>query len=64
MLNVPNVITLVRLLLVPVMGYFLADEAYEIALPIFLLAGWRVTGWGIGAVLWIGWFAAMFSTTR
>ena len=24
-----------------------------VALPIFLLAGWRVTGWGIGAVLWL-----------
>jgi hypothetical protein len=25
-----------------------------LALPVFLLAGWRVSGWGIGAVLWIG----------
>jgi hypothetical protein len=25
-----------------------------IALPLFLLAGWRVTGWAIGAVLWLG----------
>jgi hypothetical protein len=25
-----------------------------IGLPIFLLAGWRVTGWAIGAVLWLG----------
>jgi hypothetical protein len=25
-----------------------------VALPIFLLAGWRVTGWAIGAVLWAG----------
>jgi hypothetical protein len=25
-----------------------------VALPIFLLAGWRVSGWGIGAVLWLG----------
>jgi hypothetical protein len=25
-----------------------------LALPIFLLAGWRVTGWAIGAVLWLG----------
>lgn len=25
-----------------------------LALPVFLLAGWRVTGWGIGAVLWFG----------
>jgi cardiolipin synthase len=38
MLNVPNAITLVRLGLVPVMAYYLADEGYEIALPIFLVA--------------------------
>jgi cardiolipin synthase len=38
MLNVPNVITLIRLGLVPAMAYYLADEAYEIALPIFLAA--------------------------
>ena len=25
-----------------------------IALPIFLLAGWRVSGWALGAVLWFG----------
>jgi hypothetical protein len=25
-----------------------------VALPIFLLAGWPVTGWAIGAVLWFG----------
>jgi len=25
-----------------------------LALPVFLLAGWRVAGWGIGAVLWVG----------
>jgi hypothetical protein len=25
-----------------------------VALPIFLLAGWRVSGWAIGAVLWVG----------
>jgi hypothetical protein len=25
-----------------------------LALPIFLLAGWRVSGWAIGAVLWFG----------
>jgi hypothetical protein len=23
-----------------------------LALPIFLIAGWRVSGWGLGAVLW------------
>ena len=38
MLNVPNIITLVRLGLVPIMAYYLANEAYEIALPIFLVA--------------------------
>jgi hypothetical protein len=25
-----------------------------IALPVFLLADWRVTGWALGAVLWLG----------
>ena len=25
-----------------------------IALPIFLLAGWRLSGWALGAVLWFG----------
>ena len=25
-----------------------------VALPIFLLAGWRVSGWALGAVLWVG----------
>jgi hypothetical protein len=24
-----------------------------LALPVFLLAGWRVAGWGLAAVLWI-----------
>ncbi len=24
-----------------------------LALPIFLIAGWRVSGWGLGAVLWV-----------
>lgn len=24
------------------------------ALPVFLLDGWRITGWAIGAVLWVG----------
>ena len=38
MLNVPNILTLVRLGLVPVVGYYLAVAAYEIALPIFLVA--------------------------
>jgi cardiolipin synthase len=38
MLNVPNIITLVRLGLIPAMAYYLEDEAYEIALAIFLVA--------------------------
>jgi hypothetical protein len=25
-----------------------------VALPIFLIAGWRVEGWALGAVLWFG----------
>ena len=25
-----------------------------VALPVFLLAGWRVSGWALGAVLWLG----------
>jgi hypothetical protein len=25
-----------------------------LALPIFLVAGWRLAGWAIGAVLWLG----------
>ena len=25
-----------------------------LALPVFLLAGWRVAGWALGAVLWAG----------
>lgn len=24
-----------------------------LALPVFLLAGWRISGWGLGAVLWV-----------
>jgi hypothetical protein len=25
-----------------------------LALPVFLIAGWRVSGWALGAVLWAG----------
>ena len=25
-----------------------------VALPIFVIAGWRVSGWALGAVLWLG----------
>ena len=38
MRNLPNLITLVRLGLVPVMAYFALREEYAIALPIFLIA--------------------------
>ncbi len=38
MLNVPNIITLIRLGLIPVTAYYLAVEAYGFALPIFLIA--------------------------
>ena len=36
--NLPNIITLSRIVLVPVMAYYLMAEAYRIALPIFLVA--------------------------
>ena len=35
-----------------------------IALPIFLLAGWRVTGWALGATLWVGSTALGWVLTR
>jgi cardiolipin synthase len=38
MLNVPNAITVARLVLVPVMGYFLAVGAYGVALIVFMVA--------------------------
>jgi cardiolipin synthase len=38
MLNIANALTLLRLGLIPIMGYYLADEAYAIAMPIFLVA--------------------------
>jgi len=38
MRNVPNLITLLRILLVPVMGYFAWSGKYAVALPIFLVA--------------------------
>jgi len=36
--------------LVPALGGALV---LLIALPVFLLAGWRIAGWGLGAVLWV-----------
>ncbi len=38
MTNLPNLLTVLRLLLVPVMGYALAVEAYGVALAVFLVA--------------------------
>lgn len=38
MLNVPNILTLVRLALIPTVAYFLATKAYGLALPVFLVA--------------------------
>ena len=37
MLNAPNLITLARIGLVPIMGFFLYHGAYRIALPIFAI---------------------------
>jgi hypothetical protein len=37
--------------LFPVLGGALV---IGVALPVFLLAGWRLTGWGLAAVLWVG----------
>ena len=47
MLNLPNTISLIRLLLVPVVIYLLAHRAYDYALVIFLLASVSdgVDGW-------------------
>lgn len=36
--NLPNLITLTRLGLIPVFGYYAAREDYSVALPIFLVA--------------------------
>jgi hypothetical protein len=35
-----------------------------LGLPIFLLAGWRVQGWALGAVLWVGSEALGWVLTR
>ena len=37
--------------LVPVLA---GGAVVALALPVFLLAGWRVAGWGLAAVLWLG----------
>ncbi|HYY03895.1 MAG TPA: hypothetical protein VE736_08425 [Gaiellaceae bacterium] len=36
--------------LVPAVG---AAVVLLLALPVFLLAGWRLSGWALGAVLWL-----------
>jgi hypothetical protein len=35
-----------------------------LALPIFLLGGWRITGWALGAVLWAAVLAVDLLLTR
>jgi uncharacterized membrane protein len=35
-----------------------------VALPVFLLSGWRVAGWAIAAVLWLAVHALEFLLTR
>jgi hypothetical protein len=35
-----------------------------LALPVFLLAGWDLTGWALGAVLWVGVEAVEFVLVR
>jgi hypothetical protein len=38
--------------------------AVGLAMPVFLLAGWRVTGWALGATLWAGSTAFGWVLTR
>ena len=35
-----------------------------LALPVFALAGWRLSGWALGAVLWLGAQALSLVLTR
>jgi hypothetical protein len=35
-----------------------------LALPIYFITGWRIAGWGLGAVLWIGSEALDWFVTR
>jgi hypothetical protein len=35
-----------------------------LALPVFLIAGWDLAGWALGAVLWFGLEAVEFVLTR
>ncbi|MDX6538199.1 MAG: hypothetical protein QOD37_2540 [Gaiellales bacterium] len=47
--------------LVPALG---AGVVLLLALPIFLLAGWPVAAWGLGALLWVGLEALDLVLTR
>jgi hypothetical protein len=47
--------------LVPALG---AAVVLLLALPIFLLAGWPVAAWGLGALLWVGLEALDLVLTR
>jgi hypothetical protein len=47
--------------LVPALGGALV---IALALPVFLLAGWDLTGWALGAVLWLGLEAIEVLLTR
>lgn len=47
--------------LVPALG---AAVVLLLALPIFLLAGWPVGAWGLGALLWVGLEALDLVLTR
>ncbi|HEX3029343.1 MAG TPA: CDP-diacylglycerol--glycerol-3-phosphate 3-phosphatidyltransferase [Clostridia bacterium] len=38
-MNIPNILTILRFLLVPVFGYYMYDEKYLIAIVLFLVAG-------------------------
>ncbi len=38
-MNIPNIITLIRLFLIPVFGYFMINESFVIAALIFIIAG-------------------------
>jgi hypothetical protein len=41
-----------------------AAVVVAVALPVFLLAGWRWQGWALGAVLWVGSQALGWVLTR
>ena len=47
--------------LLPALG---AALVVALALPVFLLAGWAVAGWALGAVLWLGLEAVELVLTR